>query len=552
MSQNETGELHIESGKRRGLSPVWFVPIIAAILGGFVAWQSLANQGPLVEIRFGEAKGIKADKTEIKHKDVVIGIVEDVSFADGLEGVIVTARLEPEMEPYLGETTDFWVVGADISGTDLSGLGTLLSGSYIEVDWSSEPTERRRRFEGLSKRPLTPPSAEGQHVVLTTPIAGSVNVGSPIYYRGIAVGRVESRALSEDYSSIEYSAFVEAPYDALITRSTQFWNVSGVSLDAGTDGLSVNLASLEALVSGGVAFGQVAADISGKPIEENARFRLFSDRQDAIESQFETGDDLAVRMALSFDSSVAGLEPGAPVEWQGIRIGTVVDLQLDLEVEPGANLVDVIIELQPSRIGLEFSDVSEGQQELQNWVDAGMRVRLATGNILTGKKLIRFVDGIGTNPVRIDFSELPYPRLPTAPSELDAIAENAEDLVANLADLPLEDLVVSAVSLLNNANAFVASPDVQELPSELNTTLASFDRIAVNLDEATRSLPDLIKNLNQIADAGETTLSGLSPDSQLYVDLSSAVRDLRDASRSLSALAVRLEEQPNALIVGRN
>ena len=116
----------------------------------------------------------------------------------------------------------------------------------------------------------------------------------------------------------------------------------------------------------------------------------------------------------------------------------------------------------------------------------------------------------------------------------------------------MEDLVVSAVRLLDNTNAFVASPDLQQLPGELNTTLSSFDRIAGNLDEASRNLPALINNLNQIADAGESTLSGLSPDSQLYVDLSSAVRDLRDASRSLSALAVRLEEQPNALIVGRN
>ncbi|MEL7540192.1 MAG: MlaD family protein, partial [Pseudomonadota bacterium] len=409
MSQNDPGELDIEKTKRRSLSPVWFVPIVAAILGGLVAWQSLADRGPLVEIRFEQAKGIKAGKTEIKHKDVVIGIVEDVSFAEGLDGVLVTARLEPEIEPFLGETTDFWVVSANISGTDLSGLSTILSGSYIEVDWSTEPTERRRRFDGLTKQPLTPPSAEGRHVILTALAAGSVNIGSPVYFRGISVGRVESRTLTEDYRSIEYSAFVEAPYDQLITRSTQFWNVSGVSVDAGTDGLSVNLASFDALLSGGVAFGQVSADISGESVEENTRFRLFRDRQDAIESQFETGDDLAVRFALSFDSSVAGLEPGAPVEWQGIRIGTVVDLSLDLQGRPGTNLVDVIIELQPSRIGIEFSSVEEGQEELQAWVNAGMRVRLATGNILTGKKLIRFIDGIGTDQTTIDFSELPYP-----------------------------------------------------------------------------------------------------------------------------------------------
>ncbi|MEM7492984.1 MAG: MlaD family protein [Pseudomonadota bacterium] len=552
MSETESEKLYIEKANNRGLSPVWFVPIIAAILGGLVAWQSLANQGPLVEIAFNQAKGIQADKTEIKHKDVIVGIVEDVSFSEGFDSVIVTARLDPEIEPYLGETTDFWVVSANISGTDLTGLSTILSGSYIEVDWSSEPKQHRRRFEGLSKQPLTPPSAEGRHVILTAPMAGSVNVGSPVYFRGVSVGRVESRGLSEDYRSIEYSAFIEAPYDQLITRSSQFWNVSGVSVDAGADGLSINLASLESLLSGGVAFGQVGTDISGEPFEENARFRLFRNRQDAVESQFETGDDLSVRFALSFDSSVAGLEPGAPVEWQGIRIGTVVDLQLSLDAEAGANIVDVIIELQPSRIGLEFSDITEGQKELQDWVNSGMRVRLATGNILTGRKLIQFIDGIGTGPAPIDFSELPYPRLPTAPSELDAIAENAEDLVANLADLPLEDLVVSAVRLLDNANAFVASPDMQQLPGELSATLSSVDRFAINLNEASRNLPALINNLNQIADAGESTLSGLSPDSQLYVDLSGAVRDLRDAARSLSALAVRLEEQPNALIVGRN
>ncbi|MEM9739363.1 MAG: MlaD family protein [Pseudomonadota bacterium] len=552
MSQSDGGELEVEKPKRRGLSPVWIVPVVAAILGGLVAWQSMANQGPLVEILFEEANGIKADKTEIKHKDVVIGIVEDVSFAEGLDGVVVSARLDPEMEPYLGETTDFWVVGANISGTDLSGLGTILSGSYIEVDWSSEPTERRRRFDGLSTRPLTPPSAEGQHIILTSPTAASVAVGSPIHYRGITVGRVESRTLTEDYGSIEYFAFIEAPYDELVTQTTHFWNVSGVTVDAGTQGLSINLASLDSLLSGGVAFGQIRADISGEPVEENARFRLFRDRQAAVESQFVAVEETGARFSLSFDSSVAGLEPGAPVEWQGIRIGTVVDLNLNLDAQPGPNLVDVIIELQPSRIGVDFSSLEEAQLAISTWVDSGMRVRLATGNILTGKKLIRFVDGIGIEPFTIDFSELPYPSLPTAASELDAIAENAEDLVQKLADLPLNELVTTAVSLLDNTNALVASPELQRLPGELNATLSSFEQVAGNLDEASRNLPTLIDNLNLIADAGESTLTGLSPDSQLYVDLSSAVRDLRDASRSLSALAIRLEEQPNALLVGRN
>lgn len=551
MAETDFDAPEIKSEQRGGISLVWVVPIIAALIGGAVAYRSLANQGPLVEIEFEAAKGISAGKTEIKHKDVVIGIVEEVKFADGLERVVVSARLDLEVEPYLGDTTDFWVVSANISGTNFSGLSTILSGSYIEVDWSGLPTESRRKFDGLEKQPLTPPSAEGRHLKMRSARAGSVNVGSPVYFRGIQVGRIESRELSRDNRAIEYSLFIEAPHDALVSRATHFWNVSGISLETSTDGLSVNLASLESLLGGGIEFGDIGIDVSNTPLTDDYVFTLFDDQEAAIENQYTNPDEASVQFMVTFDDSVAGLEPGAPVEWGGIRIGTVNDLNLDLTGDPGSNIVNVIIELQPSRIGLAFSTVEEAQASIQDWVTSGMRVRLATGNILTGKKLIRFVDGVGTDSFRVDFNA-PIPRLPTAPSELNAITQDAEQLIQNLAKLPLEDLVVSATRLIDNTNALIANPNLQKLPGELNTTLASFDSVAERLNAASKNLPLLIDNLNQIADAGESTLTGLSPDSQLYVNLSGAVRDLRDAARSLSALAARLEEQPNALLTGRN
>ncbi|MEL6831060.1 MAG: MlaD family protein, partial [Pseudomonadota bacterium] len=333
---------------------------------------------------------------------------------------------------------------------------------------------------------------------------------------------------------------------------THFWNVSGVSVETAADGLAVNVASLEALISGGIEFGDIGQNLSTASVDPDFVFTLFDDRNAADENQYSSGDEESLLFSVEFQDSVAGLEPGAPVEWQGIRIGTVNDLQLKLDGEPGEIPVSVLIALQPSRIGLDFVSPEEGQDSLQAWVDSGMRVRLATGNILTGKKLVRFVDGIGTTDYSIDFAGQPIPTLPTAPSNINAITQDAETLIENLAQLPLEELVISAVRLLDSTNAFVANPDLQNLPSELNSTLSSFDTVAGQLGEASRNLPSLIDNLNQIADAGENTLSGLSPDSQLYVDLSGAVRDLRDASRSLSALAIRLEEQPNALITGRN
>ncbi|MEM6558035.1 MAG: MlaD family protein, partial [Pseudomonadota bacterium] len=416
MSDTDFEAPDIKSERGGGISVVWVVPIIAALIGGAVAYRSLANQGPRVEIEFEAAKGISAGKTEIKHKDVVIGIVEDVKFAEGLERVIVSARLDLEIEPYLGDTTDFWVVSANISGTNFSGLSTILSGSYIEVDWSGPPTQSLRTFDGLEKQPLTPPSAEGRHLKMRSSRAGSVNVGSPVYFRGIQVGRIESRELSSDNRAIEYALFIEAPHDELVSRTTHFWNVSGISLETNTDGLAVNFASLESLLGGGIEFGDIGIDVSNAPLSEDYVFQLFDDQEAAIENQFTNPEEAGVQFMVAFEDSVAGLEPGAPVEWQGIRIGTVNDLRLDLDVSPGANIVNVIIELQPSRIGLAFDNVEEAQASIQDWVTSGMRVRLATGNILTGKKLIRFVDGVGTDPFRVNFAD-PVPRLPTAPSE---------------------------------------------------------------------------------------------------------------------------------------
>ena len=524
----------------------------SAIVGAAVMWQALSSQGPSIEIRFSQAKGIEAGKTEIKHKDVVIGLVDDVRFSEDLESVVVSAQLNPEIEPYLGDTTQFWVVGVAISGTDLSGLGTLLSGSYIEVDWSGTPTQGIRSFVGLETRPLTPPGAEGNQITLRSGEAGSIDVGSTIYFRGLNVGRVESRKLSEDFQTLQYTAFIEAPYADLVDLNTRFWNVSGISLTSGADGIAVQVASLSSLLSGGIAFGQIGSAPIDQQEAFSGPFSIFANRAEAEESLYTDPGQTAYAFSLVFEESVNGLEPGAPVEWQGIRIGTVSDLQLNLAARDNGDTVKVIIELQPSRLGLSFEDSQEAMIGLDEWVRSGMRVRLATGNILTGKKVIRFVDEIGDDGRGIDLSAEPFPQLPTALSDLDAAADNAEAFIATLADLPLNELVDGMVRVLENANSVIADPELTRLPSELNQTLSSFDRVAMSLDTASKGLPALIQNMNAIANTGEQTLSGLSPDSELYIDLANSIRELRDASRSLSALAARLEEQPNALIMGRN
>ncbi len=546
MSNPEIDAPEIEPRRRWSISIVWIVPVLAAVIGAAVAWQSFSERGPLVEIHFAKGHGIAADKTEIKHSDVVVGLVEEIRLSDNLEGVVVKARMEKDIASYLGDTTDFWVVSSDISTSGLAGLGTILSGAYIEVDWSGRPTQRRRVFEGLDAKPLTPPGTPGRHVTLRASMAGSVDVGSPVLYRGFRVGQVESRRLADDSSHVLYRVFVEAPHDALLTPATHFWNVSGVRAVADANGLTVQMESLDTLLSGGVAFGEIAGvNLTQAELAEDAVFQLYPDREAAEESQFDGGAEPSYFLMARFEDSIAGLEPGAPIEWQGIRVGTVHDIVLDFAGGPVDPIsINVNLAIHPTRIGVpEYSD-ENARLALPAWVREGMRAQLATGNVLAGRKLVRFVDDIGTDGAEMDFTTSPYPTIPTAGSEFDAIADNVEQIIEDVANLPLDELVGALASLF-------ANPDTQRLPGELARALEAIGGAAANLDEASQNLPELVANLNHIADAGEAALTGLSPESELYVDLAGAVRDLRDASRSVAALAARLEEQPNAIITGR-
>ncbi|MFK7830632.1 MAG: intermembrane transport protein PqiB [Congregibacter sp.] len=534
-SLQDNGELTVEAGKR--LSWIWVVPLFVVAVAAWTVYRSYVESGVMVEIRFAQGKGIEAGKTEIRYKDVVVGTVDSLSLTDDLNGVIATARLDREVEPYLGETTGFWIVTAAISGTSLRGLSTLLSGAYIEVDWSEIASDPRREFEGRLEPPLTPPSVGGRHFVLNGLDAGSVAVGSPVIYRGLQVGQVERRGLSEDYQRIEFEVFIEAPFDSLIATSTRFYDVSGLAVSVTAEGVALQIGSLQTLAAGGVSFYTPTGEVVAPPAAPGQRFTLFSNRGAAEESFFEADDAPHFYFSAVFESTLEGLEPGAPVIWQGIRLGTVEDIKLDIGERPGDNTLTVILDLQPARIGLDVVGEEQARDDLSSWVDSGMRLEIATSNLLTGKKYLNVVERPDSEPARMQREAMPYPQLPTVASSMGAVTQNLGDIAESLAGVSYEELATSATSLLVNAATLLGSEQAQALPKTLSQSLASIDMLA--------------QQLGGVASEGEATLSGLSPDSALYIELSQTVRELRDAARSVSALATLLEENPNALLTGR-
>ena len=544
--------LKIEKGKKQRVSWIWIVPILALVLFGGIALKTEKNKGPLVEIHFESAAGMKAEKTVIKHKSVDIGIVEVLEFDKDMDGVIVHARLNKELKPYLGETTKFWIVEAKINGLEVSGLSTLLSGSYIEMDWASKPKKRLSVFKGITDVPMTLPGTPGKRIHLSMKEGGSLNVGSAVFYKRIKVGKVESRRISDDFSRIEYSAFINAPYDRLISPNTKFWNAAGLSVNVGSDGLDVQVESIDALVSGGVSFSMPKNGVTPASTE-GIYFNVYSSKAVADDSLFSEDDSQTFQFIVEFDKKSKGLKAGAPVELYGIQIGAVSDVAFDIREpnDPEGSRVYAVIDLQPRRIGKPDTTLEEFYVVMNQLVGTGVRAQLASSNLLTGSKYIQFVTSPKADALTIDFEAQPFPSFPMIATGTEVITQNVEAIVERLSKTPIDELVKAATDLLSDVDGLVSQSSTRDIPVELVTTLKSFQSLAVGIEGATTDLPKLIQALNLVLENTDGVLDGLSPGSDLYQDLSDAIKELKYAMRSIDALASTVEQKPNSLILGK-
>ncbi len=528
------------------VSLVWLLPLAAVLFALFVLWRAYVDRGPLIEIMFESAGGVEAGETKIRRRDVNVGTVEAVRLSDDLNSVIVEARLNPQVSAYIDADTRFWIVNARINTTEISGLSTLLSGAYIEVDWDDQPGERRSEFVGLTEAPLTTRGLPGMRVTLDADEAGYIYVGSPVFLRQIEVGRVERRRLSEDGTQVLFDVFIAAPYHKYVFPETRFYGVSGVEASFGATGASVRVESIAALFTGGIAFENSEASTASNPLlRDGVNFKLYDNKAAAQDSLFESTEDTNYRYIAEFDGSVKGLRPGAPVEYQGLRVGSVVEVSVDLPDSPSeAQRIYAVLQFQPSRLGIGNVSPDSMLQTMQRFVDEGLRVQLASGNLLTGSLLVKLVEKSDAPVASIDLEAEPYPSLPTTPSDIEAVTADVETLISNLSSLPLDSLIAAATDLLRNTSNIVASTEMKGLPAQISTSLDS-------INSATGDLPAMMKALTSASKNADDVLAGLSPDSEIYIELAAAARELRVAAKSIAAFAELLEENPNAVITGR-
>jgi paraquat-inducible protein B len=515
--------------RRVGVSLIWLVPLVAAIVGASLLVHGWLGQGPSITVTFQTAEGLEANKTQVKYKNVVIGKVTQIALNHDRSRVKVKIDLEKNAESFATKDTRFWVVRPRVGIGGVSGVDTLFSGAFIGAD-TGDSQDEQDEFKGLETPPPVLHGQPGKRFTLHSGDLGSLDIGSPVYFRRVQVGHVVSHVLDENGKGVSLQVFIDAPNDRYVSKSSRFWNASGVDVSLGADGLKLNTQSVATVLAGGVAFQSPNGPHDDTPAEENTSFDLFNDQASAMAPP--DGEPRYIRMR--FDHSLRGLRVDSPVEFLGINVGKVVSVNLDYDVQTQRFPVIVGAVLYPERLGrahqklmaaaIERGD-TDWSQMVGRLVDHGLRAQARTGNLLTGQLYIAIDFDPKAKPVKFDSSAKPL-ELPTTSGDFDKIQEQLGSIVDKIQKIP-------------------------------------FDTIGKNLDESLKQLSGTLKQVNEnLAPEATKTFkqaqqtlgaanNALSDDSPLQQNLGQTLQELQRTARSLRVLTDYLSRHPESLIRGK-
>ena len=541
--------------RRRGFAAIWLLPIVAIAIGGYLAFNSLSRRGPTITISFRTADGLTAGQTKVKHKAVDLGTVESIRLAPDMSHVIVRVQMQAEAEPYLTDKARFWAVRPRLSGSSISGLETLISGGYIELDPGPKGDQSQREFTALEDPPGVRSDEPGQTFELHTARIGSLGSGSPVFYRDIVVGEVLGYSLPEGNGPITVNVFVRAPYDKWVRKGTHFWNASGLRVEIGAQGVHVQLESLQALLSGGVAFSTPddARDTPSAPGGTN--YQLYASQDDANTASYVQ----RLPFVLYFQSSAAGLAVGSPVQLYGIPIGNVTSVELQFDPAQATARVRVGIEVQPERLKAIGGGVHNTPEEVaEHLVARGMRAELSTTNYLTGSLAVslEFPPNITAAQVSHEGDAIV---LPTEGGGLAGLTTSLSEILNKVNAIPFTQIGDNANGALAGLNGLLAGPQLKQavgsLTSTLNDAQGLIKRADTGLAPLFKRLPDMSADLQQALNRASHLVgsadSSYGSNSQFQRDLERLMAQLNDTARSIRLLADFLDRHPEALIRGR-
>ncbi|NGZ06323.1 MAG: MCE family protein [Magnetococcales bacterium] len=543
----------------RSMPLIWTIPILALLIGGWLVFKTWSESGPTLLLTFKSAEGIEAGKTRIKHKEVEVGTVESVRLSADFSQVEVRAALVKGTEPFLNSGAKFWVVRPRLSLRGISGLGTLVSGAHIEMEPGQGTPQQA--FTGLESPPAMRVGASGTRFLLEAPALGSLDVGSPVYFRDIPVGEVLGYELNPDLQGVTVPIFIQAPYNAMIRASTRFWESSGVDLVADASGFKLRSSSVTKLLMGGVTFNTPESLESDRPAREDQRFTLYKNENAVTEGSYTQ----KLTHVLYFKGSVRGLSVGAPVEFRGIQVGRVTDIRLEYDFAATTFRIPVLVQIEPERVseisasGHKTQREDSPQEFLQSLVQRGLRAQLKTGSYLTGQLFVELDLHPATPLTLVGSQDNRYPELPTIPTSLDTITASVTGFLEKIQSLPLEGISKELHETLKGTNRAANAPETLETIRAAAAALHEAKNLLKHLNLQIDPLATGVRGASEAATATlkqiEETLikvDGLiGPKAPLHYGMVEAVRELATAARSVRSFIDLLERKPESLLFGK-
>ena len=533
--------------ERHRLPLVWVVPIVAILVAGWLGSRTLSQRGPVVELTMRTADGIEPGRTQVRHNQIELGIVEALVPSADLSRVTLRIRMNRYAVGHLNADTQFWVVRPRLSLQGVSGLGTLISGAFIEMEpGAGVPTHH---FEALADPPVIASEVPGTAFILHAARLGSISVGVPVSYHGTEVGQVLGTTLSDQDGSATVRIFVRAPHDQLVHDGTRFWNSSGVGVTFGSEGLRVQIESLEAILAGGVAFDVPRGSVPGPVAPALATFDLFGDEDAAHDALFNRH----VPFLLHLSGSAAGLSVGAAVQMRGIHVGEVTGLRMEYDAATNRITIPVTIEVEPQRVtvlhrpGPDADFRQKSYDTFRLFVANGLRARLQSGSLLTGQQIVS-LDFVPGAPASALLETGPIPEIPfVGTNDLSTVVQSAKILLDH------------ADSTVTSLNGLVASPQVRQALGALDASLGNLSHLTHEANLQAGPLLTGLRSVSRSADAtlrqATTTLAVTDTalgDGDGSGHLAATLDELKQAARSLRDLADYLEAHPASLLRGKN
>ncbi|AHN25113.1 Paraquat-inducible protein B [Gilliamella apicola] len=517
--------------KIRAISAIWIIPIVTAIVGLWIIYSHFADRGTPFTLLAKDASGIVAGKTVIKNRSVDIGIVDEVTLSKDFEKVVIKGRIYNDMEPLLKNDSIFWVVKPEIGRDGVTGLGTILSGVYIELASGNDTHSFKNNPFILSDNPpLSDPSIKGIRVNLESDQNGVIPRGASVMFHGYRVGNVETSEFDVDSRKMKYQIFITKPYDALVTQNVRFWKEGGIDLSLSSSGASLNVPSLDVLMSGGISFDLPDGSKLGAPAEQHAVYKLYEDKKSIQDSQYTEYKEFLIMLS----ESISGLVEGAPVEYHGIRLGTVSKVPFYTAEMLNKTFilnqkVPVLIRIEPDRLSELVDEKIDIATLIMDEQKNGLRASLKTSNMFTGALYIDldFYPEL-KNKYNAKLSTLyGYNTIETTSTGIAQIQAKVMQLLDNFNNLPLNNTMTefnkslaSTQRLMNSLNQIMASNEMQNIPKDLQETL---------------------RTLNE-------TMKGIQPGSELNKQMNESLQKVQQMMDELTPLLNTLNDKSNALI----